>query len=207
MNALSLPQGADLHGEGFTLVEVMVALSILSLVLLATVTGLRTLANTQTTLERVTSRVDEVRSVSGFIRDSFESAVLTSGRSRLSLGGRTTDSSYFEITRTSVAWKSTVLLGESYGGSYLVRVAREGNDLVLRWQEPNRRGLPGDWGEANARSLVTAVEEFKVSYRENFRSKWTDRYERNVKPDFVRMQIKAGGRYWPDLIFRVNKSS
>ena len=47
--------------RGFTLVEVMVALTILSLVMLATVTGLRTLANTQVAIERMTSRVDEVR--------------------------------------------------------------------------------------------------------------------------------------------------
>lgn len=207
MNTALQLDSVEASEKGFTLIEVMVALSILSLVLLATVTGLRTLANTQTTLERVTSRVDEVRTVSGFIRDSFESAVLSSGRSRLSLGARTTDSSYFEITRTSVAWKSTVLLGESYGGSYLVRVAREGDDLVLRWQEPNRRGLPGDWSKANSRNLVTAVQEFNVFYRENFTAEWTDKFERNVTPDFVRMQIKAGGRFWPDLIFKVNKST
>ena len=60
--------------EGFTLVEVMVALTILSLVMMATVTGLRTLANTQSAIERMTSRVDEVRSVSIFLRDLLTSA-------------------------------------------------------------------------------------------------------------------------------------
>ena len=58
--------------RGFTLVEVVVALTILSLIMLATVTGLRTLANTQGTLERVTARIDEVRTVSGFLRDLME---------------------------------------------------------------------------------------------------------------------------------------
>ncbi|MCB1707821.1 MAG: prepilin-type N-terminal cleavage/methylation domain-containing protein, partial [Halioglobus sp.] len=45
------------HSSGFSLVEVVVALSILSLVLLATITGLRTLANTQGALDRITERV------------------------------------------------------------------------------------------------------------------------------------------------------
>ena len=51
---------------GFTLVEVMVALAIFSLVMLATVTGFRTLSNTAATIDRMTDRIDEVRSVSAF---------------------------------------------------------------------------------------------------------------------------------------------
>ena len=101
------------------------ALSILALIMLATVTGLRTLARTQVALERVTERVDEVRTVSTFLRSTFESAILASQGGRLSLGGTRAGKNYFELTRDSVAWKSTVLFGESYGGSYLVRVARE----------------------------------------------------------------------------------
>ena len=66
---------------GFTLVEVVVALTILSLIMLATVTALRTLANTQGTLERVTARIDEVRTVSGFLRDLMEAAVVGEGGS------------------------------------------------------------------------------------------------------------------------------
>ena len=39
--------GGSRAAGGFTLVEVVVALTILALIMLATVTGLRTLANTQ----------------------------------------------------------------------------------------------------------------------------------------------------------------
>ena len=52
--------------RGFTLIEVVVSLAILSLVLLGTVTGLRTLGNTQESLERVTDRAEEVRTVRFF---------------------------------------------------------------------------------------------------------------------------------------------
>ena len=40
------------RSRGFTLVEVMVSLAVLSLILLATVSALRTFANTQGSLER-----------------------------------------------------------------------------------------------------------------------------------------------------------
>ena len=75
----------DSASRGFTLIEVVVSLAILSLVLLGTVTGLRTLGNTQVSLERVTQRADEVRTVSAFLRDLMESAVVGSGSGGLTL--------------------------------------------------------------------------------------------------------------------------
>ena len=81
--------------RGFTLVEVMVALTILSLVMMATVTGLRTLANTQGAIERTTNRVDEIRSVSSFLRDLLESAVVGEDMGGLSLGGGSSEATYF----------------------------------------------------------------------------------------------------------------
>jgi len=206
MTAVGINRQPLLEQQGFTLVEVMVALSILSLVLLATVTGLRTLANTQLAVERVTSRVDEVRTVSGFIRDALEAAVLSPKSSRLSGGGVPGESNFFDVTGHSVAWKSNVLFGENFGGSYLVRVAKEGDQLVLRWQEPSARGLAGDWARADSRVLVQRLEEFDVAYKLDFFLPWSQDYDRPSAPNLVRMQIKSDGRYWPDLILRVHRS-
>ena len=192
--------------SGFTLVEVVVAITILSLIMLATVTGLRTLAGTQVALQRVTDRIDELRTVSTFLRNTFESAILSSKGGRLSLGGSNSEKNYFELSSDAVAWKSTVLFGESYGGSYLVRVAREDDELVLRWQEPNARGWAGDWEKASSRVLVENLDEFALSYRAGFAADWSNTIDRKVIPDLLRMQIKSSGRYWPDLILKVERS-
>lgn len=188
---------------GFTLVEVMVALTILSLIMLATVTGLRTLANTQAAIERLTSRVDEVRTVSGFLRDALESAVVPTKQSRLSAGGGGSEKIFFAASQNSLEWKATVLFGEGYGGSYLVRVAAEDDLLVLRWQEPTASGSPADWSAAVSRTLVNDLDELKLSFREKFASPWVDRIERGSVPALVRLQVRAAGRYWPELIIRV----
>ena len=63
------------RAQGFTLVEVMVSLAILSLVMLVTVSGFRTLGNTATSISAMTGRTDELRSVSMFLRDAFENSV------------------------------------------------------------------------------------------------------------------------------------
>ncbi len=191
---------------GFTLVEVMVALSILSLVLLATVSGLRTLGNTQAAIERKTMRVDEVRTVSGFLRDLMESALVGS-EGGLTLGGGSRDSTYFKLSGGGAEWKSTILFGESFGGTYVVRVAEEEQELVLRWQEPAAAGRePDSWEDTPSRVLVRDLEEFSVVVKEEFQGDWTDSWtEVALAPALVRMQIKSAGRYWPDLILQVNR--
>ena len=84
--------------RGFTLVEVVVALAVLSLIMLATVTGLRTLGNTQVAVDRQVDRVSELRAVSSFLRDSFGAAVTGSGGGGLSLGGGMGQRTVFELT-------------------------------------------------------------------------------------------------------------
>ena len=183
----------------------MVALTILSLVLLATVTGLRTLANTQTAIERQTERVDEMRTVSSFLRSTLESAVVGAGGGGggLSLGGGASESAYFEATAAALAWKSTILFGENYGGAYLLRVAREDERLVLRWQEPGQPEELRDWRATDSRVLVDHLEAFKLSFRRGFVDPWVDAWTDKQAPALVRLQLKSSGRYWPDLIVQV----
>ena len=189
--------------SGFTLVEVMVALTILSLVMLATITGLRTLANTQVAIERVTERVDEVRTVSSFLRDSFETIILGSGSGGLTLGGSGLDSTFFRVKPGAVEWKAAVLFGETYGGRYLLRVAREDKTLVLRWLERDSSAKPADWERAPSRVLLADLDEFHVSYRRGLADNWKDSWDRAGVPLLLRMKIKASGRFWPDLVFRL----
>lgn len=193
---------ADARQRGFTLVEVMVALTILSLVMLATITALRTLANTQTALERLTQRVDEVRTVSSFLRDTLESAVASSGSGSggLTLGGSDPGSTFFRVYPQAVEWRSIVLFGESFGGTYLLRVAREADQLVLRWLEPDTISRTPDWAGAPSRVLVDELDELQVSYRRELAGDWQSEWDWEGTPSLLRLQIKASGRYWPELI-------
>jgi general secretion pathway protein J len=193
--------------RGFTLVEVVVATAVLSLLLLATVTALRTLGNTQAALERHTVRVDEVRSVSGFLRDLMESAVMGADSGGLTLGGGSRSSTYFRLFEQGVEWKASVLFGEAYGGTHIVRVAREGDQLVMRWSEPAASGLPPEtWEDTPSRVLVRDVEDYTVAVREEYDAEWSGRWlEERSAPALVRMQVKAAGRFWPDLIMKVQR--
>ena len=192
--------------EGFTLVEVMVALTILSLVMMVTVTGLRTLANTQSAIERVTIRVDEVRSVSTFLRDLLASASSGTDPNTLTLGGSTEDQSYFVSGNDFLELDATVLFGERYGGTHRVRIAKEDDQLVLRWQEKNGGTAPKGWKDKPSRVMITQLEEFNVFTRESDGKDWVEnRRTENSKPVAVKLSVKAAGRNWPDLIVRLKQ--
>ncbi len=189
--------------RGFTLIEMTVALAVMSLIMLATVTALRTLGTTQVSLDRLTQRNDEIRSVSMFLRDALESAVIGSDSGGLTLGGGPKDLTVFETTPSSVTWSTALRFGEGTGGSYITRVAREGDAVALRWQLPDVSGQYGDWNKAPARTLITDVELFEVAYRRELGGPWISAWEDGGAPGWIRLRIKAGERFWPDIVMQV----
>jgi general secretion pathway protein J len=193
--------------RGFTLVEVVVALGVLSLILLATVSALRTFANTQVSLDRLARQVDEVRTVSGLLRDMLASAVPGKKRAGgLSLGGGTSELAYFEGDSSSLAWKASALFGESFGGTLLLRLVKEDDLLMLYWQEPNANSRVVQWGNSTSRVIVNGIEEFSVEFKPELNLEWQigDWVDLGA-PALVRLSIKADGRHWPDLIMQVQR--
>lgn len=191
--------------QGFTLVEVVVALAVMSLIMLATITGMRTLGNTQGAIDRQTERVDELRTISSFLRDTLESTVVGGTSGGLGFAGQANSSgtTFFEMEPKALIWKSTVQFGEGYGGSHFLRVAQEENALVLRWQELTDSGVPEKWEKAASRVMVHKLEEFDLEYRREFDSEWSGKWDRRGLPALVKARLKVAGRYWPDLIMQV----
>ena len=128
--------------RGFTLVEVIVALGIFSLIMLATVSGYRTLGNTASTIDRMTDRTDELRSVSAFLRDALENAVVgteSGGGDEMTFGGTVSDAgpvTFFKVTEGGLEWRAKILFGEAYGGSYFLRLARQQDELCFNGRNP-----------------------------------------------------------------------
>jgi general secretion pathway protein J len=197
-------QGSGWPTRGFTLVEVVVALSVLSLILLATVTALRTFANTQSTLERHTDRVDEMRAVSSLLRDLVDAAVMGSGsNSGLTLGGTGRGEGFLRGSQQEVAWKTTFMFGENFGGTYLVRLAVIDGDLLLQWQDAPINPVRVDWDDMPSKVLSAGVGQLVLAYRERVGGEWLPGWEGPAMPAQVRIRILAQERFWPDLVIGV----
>jgi general secretion pathway protein J len=96
-----------------------------------------------------------------------------------------------------------MLFGENSGGSYVVRVAAEGPEIVMRWQRMDRHGQLDDWNKAPARTLVRDLQEFAVAYRRLPGADWQSEWDGRGPPGWVRLRVRAAQRYWPDIVMEV----
>jgi len=198
---------------GFTLVEVVVALAVLSLLMTTVLAALRAFGNTQESLEVVASRTDEMRAVSNFLRESLEAAVVDPSDGGLSFGAGLEDGardlSYFRGDENGFEWKARLVFGEKYGGTFLVRVARDNNQkLVLWWQRPPKSMKSAQsvtWEGQLSRVLIPGLQELQIAYRDASSDEWQPYWDEKKSPDLVRMVIKANDRYWPELVMTVQR--
>lgn len=187
--------------RGFILMEVLVALTLLSLMMAATVAALRTLATTRDSVQAVTDRVDELRLVSRFIRNALESALPAGSQGLLSLGGAVETNGVFNGDQHSVRWSAPLVMGQGAGGLYDVQLSHENRQLLLRWRNPVRGyGQDPSWSSAPQRVLLHGVDEFQLQYRTALGEPWIDQCDDQCKPLALSLQIKTGGRYWPQMI-------
>ena len=186
--------------RGFTLIELMVSITILSLVMLLTVSGLRTLASTQTRVEAKAERNDELRLVSTFLRDLLGSSVSPGPIVSLSLGGGGSPETYFEAMPNAFAWKAAMTMGENAGGRFMLRVAREDSDLVLRWLPDRGDRLVMQWNKASAKTLINDINTFETAYRSERDAPWARQWPAQLTPRWVRIRVQKDERYWPDIV-------
>lgn len=197
--------------DGFTLVEVVVALAILSLVMLTTVSGFRTLGNTAITISGMTARTDELRSVSAFLRDAFENSVPGANKiedQELGFGGASAGgvpTAFFRVENNSVEWRSKILFGEAYGGSYFLRLSKAGDELQLRWQEPENQKQPGPWDKSPVRVVLENVDSLEVWTRQGNAKEWNQTEIGKELPSHIKLVIRANEKYWPELIMKVQQ--
>lgn len=183
--------------RGFTLIEVVVSLTILSMIVLATITAMRTLAKTQDSIEQRTEAVAHMRAVSRFIRSSLEQSQII----RLFQFG-TPIGEYFYGSDRELVWAAPAPIpGVESGLWSLSLTLNEASQLVLRVRE---RISFVPWSEKDLHYvLADDVDAFEISYRDHRFADWESSWnfnEHDRAPSHVRIRIQASGRFWPELI-------
>ena len=96
------------------------------------------------------------------------------------------------------------MIGEQFGGSYLLRVAREAELLVLRWQQGDASGQPEDWSLAQQRTLVEGLQEFApnelsavTASSSQINLAWTD--NSSIESGFKIERATASGGPWTQI--------
>lgn len=188
------------RSRGFTLVEVVVALTVLSMISLATLSSIRTFGSTQQKLDMVSERTQEMRSVSQLLRRVLVDAQAIMRQNPRGLR------SYFQGHEQEVIWIAPFSASRTIGGLTIFRLAiNDSQQLTLQFDPYVTSVRELDWSQREAYVLVPKLDEITISYKASPSGEWLSTWENaSQNPDRVRLAIAANGRYWPDLIIRLN---
>lgn len=207
---------ANLRQSGFTLVEVLVSVSLLSIIMVALGTALRTMAQTESRVDQRLQQIDDLRVARGLLQQVLGRVATRKLRS-VAEAGRAEVA--FRATSQSIEWIGIMPARNGSGGRYFFRLqpeeVQDGSELVLRFApwDANAVGFP-DWTTAQARTLSKRLAKFEVTAQASLAqlkapdsrpiNPWTQGWA-STDHIPVRVQIKWASveAQWPDLVIPI----
>ncbi|WP_186764567.1 prepilin-type N-terminal cleavage/methylation domain-containing protein [Comamonas flocculans] len=151
--------------DGFTLVEMLVVLVLVSLLALGLVSTMQTMGRTQDRLEQRFAELDERQVVRAFVAQ-----ILGRLSDRRMVPLQPGQPPYaFHGDSAMVQWLGIMPARPGLGGRYWMRVELGRDDggmpaLMLRYQPWAGETTWPDWSRARSRILVAAVSRFEIAY-------------------------------------------
>ncbi len=196
--------------RGFTLIEVVVALGLLSLLMLIAMTAFRGLGQTASRLDLAATTHDEQRIVGTFLRHTLGAAraVRSDADEMASFDAATMP---FRGDDRSLSWVSVLPARDGIGGLSQLRLALAhadgGTRLILAFAPfaPLDTSRPAtDRSQLIERVLLDRVSEFELHYRGLGETEWT-RYwhDSTTLPGHVRISLALAHHRWPPLVIAI----
>lgn len=190
--------------RGFTLIEILVVMSLLSLIALGMGSALRTTAQTG---EKVDSRLleaDELRVTTAFLRAVLGRMHVQRLNAPTAIGQQPY---FFEGTPTGVTWIGIMPARHGVGGRSFFRLSvgrAEGrNGLLIQFLPWDSAIVQPDWSQAQSRILLDEVSDLRLRYANTTTNepRWTDGWASNDSlPDRVLISLRTASGGWPDLV-------
>lgn len=203
MPCIRSPVGPAAH-RGFTLVEILVVISLLSVVMLALGAAFRTFAQTEVRLDRRLDVTDEFRVATGFIRTTLGRVSVRKPEPALASPDRKI---VFAADARSVAWIGVMPARYGAGGLYYFRLVVENidgeNNLVIQYQPCLNSATFPNWAETEFRILASGITSFEVRYQDSRQSPglWSANWARGDRPpDRVQILVQRAGNDWPEIV-------
>lgn len=192
---------------GFTLVEVVVALTLLSLVLLGLVSALRSFGQTSTRLEAQTLIVDDLRLVSALLQRTISRASSSKYQDPADQVVRT----WFAGSAEGLVWLGQLPARHGIGGLNHLRLfvsgksgATDRNRLLLQMVPYAGNENRPDWNALEPRVLLDDIDSLHLQYQGVGETDWQDFWnEPEVLPGLVRLVAAVRGRPWPPIVIRL----
>lgn len=196
--------GLRIRHAGLTLVEVVVALAVLSLVVLALAASLRGVSSVADRLDRQAVTADGTQVAAGLLKELFERWIPVRT-------GQVDAPWLFDARPDALAWVATMPPRFGAVGLHAFHLGLEGpaegpRQLVLRFA-PLAAGADRfpDWARAEARVLLPEVSVLALSYGgQGLTEGWqAARDPRDGPPPRIRIDLSMPAEGWPPLVFVV----
>lgn len=200
----------NLSSRGFTLIEVVVALGLLSLLMLIAMTAFRGLGQTASRLDLAATTHDEQRTVGTFLRHTLGAAraVRPDADEMASFDAVAMP---FHGDDQSLSWVSVLPARDGIGGLSQLRLALAHADgearLILAFApfaplDPSRPAP--DRNQPIERVLLDRVSEFELHYRGLGETEWTRNWhDGTTLPGHVRIDLAQANHRWPPLVIAI----
>ncbi|MBU0891554.1 MAG: prepilin-type N-terminal cleavage/methylation domain-containing protein [Gammaproteobacteria bacterium] len=190
--------------SGFTLIEILVVMSLLSLLALGMGSALRTTAQTGERVDAKLLEADEIRVATTFLRSVLGRVHVQRQSSPTSVGQQPY---FFEGNTENVTWIGIMPARHGVGGRaffrlYLGRVEGKAG-LVLQFLPWDSATVQPDWSQSEARILVEGAADLRLKYVNTTSNepRWVDRWDSpDMLPDRLSISLGAGAGSWPDLV-------
>ncbi len=195
---------------GFTLVEMLVALALLSLLALGMASALSSMGQTQERVDQRSRSADEFQATTAFVQGILS---LLSDR-RMALQQQGASPFLFLGQRHAIEWLGIMPARHGMGGRYYFRLSIEsaagGQALVLRYQPWQAKAELPNWSEAQFRVLAPDVVGFEIAYggADMPPTQWSEQWaSAEALPVRVRLDVVARDGAWPLWIVATRKLS
>lgn len=202
--------------RGFTLVEVLIALVLLSLLMLVLTSALRGMGQVEERVEQRIEAADDFRLATQLLGDVL--GHVSARRHSVQAAGGPAQAPFFEARPDSLAWIGVMPARFGLGGRHYLRLALEpgegGARLVLRHAPWTGAPTFAAWAQAEARVLAGPVEALQLRYQNPLSGRWDTGWPPAelsasaprvdvVLPSAVEIQIQGPEPAWPPLILAV----
>jgi general secretion pathway protein J len=186
---------------GFTLLELLVTMALLSLLMLGMASALRTMAQTEQRVDARLASADEFRVATGFLRSIVGQVSARKNPMPLTQGA----SPYLFVgAPTALSWVGVMPARYGAGGRNFFHLAVEPVQgepaLVIRFLPWTDSPQFPDWEQAESRVLVRGVASFALTYEDARQTEplWVNAWERTDSlPDRVRIELHTDTGPWP----------
>ena len=201
------------RARGFTLVEVLIALALLSLLMLVLSGALRAMGQTEERVEQRVAAADDYRAAVQLLNDVLGRV---SARRYASLqAGTPQQQPFFQAAPDTLAWIGVMPARYGLGGRHYLRLAVEpGPDgdgqLVLRYAPWSGAPTFDAWPQAQAQVLAAPVQSLALRYQEPASGGWSPVWPPpgvpasalppTLLPSAVELQIQGPQPPWPPLV-------